>query len=277
MSMTAADLALIIEKWAPASLTASWDRGGFQAGDPHERVKGVLVALDVNSTAVAAAGKHGVNMIVAHHPFIFEPLGDLRLDRPWGALAARIIQAGLVVYCAHTNLDQAPGGTDDLLAGLLNLQKPMVLKPAAGVRTDLFPGKQDKIKPGFGRIGELKVPLTLTELAQNVKKTLELEYVRVVGNPEQKITNLALCGGSGGSLLGDAIEQKADAFVTGDIKYHDAALAQEAGMGIIDAGHLGTEKHLVPALGEYIRRELALRQIDVDVICHYPQELFWME
>lgn len=277
MPIIAADLALIIERWAPTSLIAPWDRGGLQVGDPRDSVKGVLVALDVDSSSVAAAIVHGMNMIVAHHPLLFKPLEDLRLDRPRSALAAKIIRAGLMVYCAHTNLDQAPGGTDDLLAELLDLQEVMVLKPKQEVAGNGLQVEQGRGVLGFGRMGKPRIPLTLASLAQNVKRTLELEYVRVAGDPEQKITSLALCGGSGGSLLGDVIKQKADAFVTGDIKYHDAVLALEAGVGIIDAGHLGTEKHLIPALAEYIRRELNKRQVEVDVICHYPQELFRVE
>ncbi|NLJ34208.1 MAG: Nif3-like dinuclear metal center hexameric protein [Firmicutes bacterium] len=277
MPITAATLAQIIEKWAPPSLMASWDNGGFQAGDPCQRVKGLLVALDVDSSSLAAARRHGANMIVSHHPLIFKPLRDLRLDRPWGALAAKIIQENLIVYCAHTNLDQAPGGTDDLLAKLLGLDQVQVLRPS-GEAGENYPGRKEGDKVlGFGRIGELKSPLSLAELVQWVKRRLELDHVRVVGNPDQRVSRLALCGGSGGSHLKEAIRQKAHAFVSGDIGYHDASLAQEAGLGLIDAGHLGTEKHLIPALSEYIRRELALRRADIDVICHHPQELFRLE
>lgn len=368
MPVRAGDIAGIVEKWAPLSLAAAWDNGGFQAGDPGQRVERVLVALDVDSTTVAAAREKGAQMVVAHHPLIFHPLKSLSWDQPEGALVTKIIQAGLAVYCAHTNLDQAPGGTDDLLAGQLELQGVDVLKPAgrediykivvfvpqgyedavrdamtsagagwignyshctfqttgtgtfkplAGsnpfigsqgemervaelrletvvprgvlssvleamfqahpyeeVAYDLYRLERGGKKLGFGRIGQINPPLTLSELALRVKEKLGLAHVRVVGNPEQRVLRAAVCGGSGGSFLRDAIKQKAHVFITGDVKYHDAALAMEAGIGIIDAGHWGTEKMLVSALAEYLQEELAARQAGVEVVCHHTRELF---
>ena len=368
MPVRAADIAALVEKWAPPALTAAWDNGGFQVGDPDQRVDRILVALDVDSTTLAAAREKGAQMVVAHHPLIFQPLKSLREDRWEGALLANIIQTGLVVYCAHTNLDQAPGGTDDLLAEKLELQGAAVLKstgredlyklvvfvpqgyedavreamaaagagwignyshctfqttgtgtfkPLAGsnpfigsqgemervaelrletvvprgllspvleamlqahpyeeVAYDLYRLEQGGKKLGFGRIGQLSSPLTLAELAQWVKEKLDLSRVRVVGDLKQKVSRVAVCGGSGGSLLKEALEQQAQAFITGDVKYHDAALAAEAGIGLIDAGHLGTEKILVSALAEYLKKELAARQAGVEVVCHQPRELF---
>jgi len=111
-------------------------------------------------------------------------------------------------------------------------------------------------------------------VVRRVKEKLGLTHVRVVGNPEQRVLRAAVCGGSGGSFLRDAIKQKAHVFITGDVKYHDAALAMEAGIGIIDAGHWGTEKMLVSALAEYLQEELAARQAGVEVVCHHTRELF---
>jgi len=368
LSVKAGDIARIVEKWAPLSLAASWDNAGFQVGDPGQEVDRVLVALDVDSTTVAAAREKEVQMVVAHHPLIFHPVKSLREDRWEGALLAKIVRAGLAIYCAHTNLDQAPGGTDDLLAEQLELEGVEILRPtgreelykivvfvpqgyedavreamaAAGagwignyshctfqtagtgtfkplagsnpfigsqgklervaelrletvvpkgllapvvgamlrahpyeeVAYDLYRLEQGGKKLGFGRIGQLPTPLSLAELARMVKEKWDLASIRVVGDLEQRVQRVAVCGGSGGSLLREAIEQRVQVLLTGDVKYHDAAQAAEAGLGIIDAGHLGTEKILVSALADYLRKELAARQAGVEVVCHQPRDIF---
>ncbi|MGI6576130.1 MAG: Nif3-like dinuclear metal center hexameric protein [bacterium] len=129
MPVRAVDIAKLMGKWAPLSLAAKWDNVGLQIGDPNRIVRRILVALDVDANAVAAAKSIGAEMIVAHHPLIFQPLTNLRYDRPQGALLAEIIQEKLVVYCAHTNLDQAWGGTDDLLAKKIGLTEVDILHP----------------------------------------------------------------------------------------------------------------------------------------------------
>jgi dinuclear metal center YbgI/SA1388 family protein len=119
----------VLEEWAPPSLAVEKDPIGLQVGDPGSEVHGVLVTLDVTEEVVDEALRLGANWIVSHHAVIYRPLSHLRGDRPAGRLAAKLLQNGMNVYVAHTNLDTADGGVNDVLAEKLGLENPEVLVP----------------------------------------------------------------------------------------------------------------------------------------------------
>ena len=116
-----------MEQIAPRYLAESWDNVGLLVGSPAQTVHKVLVCLDVTETVVQKAIEDGVDMIIAHHPLIFKPLKNLRTDLPQGRLLAKIIQHNLIVFAAHTNLDIADGGVNDVLADLLGLEEVAAL------------------------------------------------------------------------------------------------------------------------------------------------------
>lgn len=129
MPVAAAHVAGIVEELAPRRLAEEWDNPGWQLGDPRRLVKSVLVALDPAPAVLERARELGAELVVTHHPLVFRPLKHLRLDLPEEALAAAFLNAGIAVYSAHTNLDNAPGGTSDVLAARLGLEKVEVLAP----------------------------------------------------------------------------------------------------------------------------------------------------
>lgn len=110
-----------MEELAPPNLAAGWDNVGLLVGDPDREVAGVLVALDVTAELAARAAADGVGLIVTHHPPILKGLTSLRTDRPQGRMLATLLAAGVAVYAAHTNLDVADGGVNDVLAARLGL------------------------------------------------------------------------------------------------------------------------------------------------------------
>lgn len=134
MAYRVEDICRVMDAWAPPGLAYDWDRAGLHTGAPDQPVAKVLTCLTVNAGAVAAAGRAGADMIVAHHPLIWEPLTHLRADDPVAALCLRIAGAGIACYSAHTNLDVAPGGVNHLLADALGLEEigPLVVPPQAG-------------------------------------------------------------------------------------------------------------------------------------------------
>lgn len=152
-----------MEEWAPPTWAESWDRIGLQVGDPAAAVNRVLAALEVTDAVLAEAEAAGANLLVVHHPVIFRPLGEVRLDRPAGRRLQQLLRAGLSVYVAHTNLDVAPGGTNDLLAHLVGLVEAEVLQPAGQERlvklVAFVPaGYEDRVRDalaagGAGQIG----------------------------------------------------------------------------------------------------------------------------
>lgn len=118
----------LMENLAPVCLAEEWDNVGLLLGDPGQEVNSILVSLDVTGQVVDEAIKEGADLIVAHHPLIFTPLRTLRSDQPQGALVTRLVQQGIMIYVAHTNLDNAERGVNHLLAQKLGLEETRILK-----------------------------------------------------------------------------------------------------------------------------------------------------
>jgi dinuclear metal center YbgI/SA1388 family protein len=234
----------LIEEMFPPALAAQWDNTGLQLGDPEWEVRKVMIALDPLPEVLREAAGKKINLVVTHHPLFFEPIKSLDLSYGHGLAVAASIKNKIAIYAAHTSFDRAKGGLNDFLAERLGLTDTRPLEPMAG-----NPGE------GFGRIGTLKAPITAKALAERVKKALSLEGVRLTGEPGRKIHVVALCGGSGADLLGLAADSGADAFITGDVKYHQGLKALERGICLIDAGHQGTELPAMERLAERLREK----------------------
>lgn len=130
---------------------------------------------------------------------------------------------------------------------------------------DLIPLLNEDAGLGLGRICDLKVSVLLEEFVEVVKERLSLPALRIVGIRGRRIRRIALCGGSGATLLREAARQGADLFVTGDIKYHEAQEAAALGVALIDAGHFATERLMIEGLARQLERECAARKLDVQV------------
>lgn len=138
--------------------------------------------------------------------------------------------------------------------------------PYEEVAYDLLPLANTCSDVGLGRIGRLESAVTLQQFAEQVRKQLHVSAVRLVGDAERKISKIAVCGGSGASLIGEALRQGADCLVTGDIKYHDAQRARAENLTLIDAGHFGTEQFMVAELSLRLRQALVERQLPIEVL-----------
>lgn len=236
------DLVKAMEKLAPKSLAESWDNSGLNLGALDSQVYKVLVTLTITSELVERAVDEKVNLIIAHHPLIFSGLKSIRTDQYHGQLIAKLLSNNIAVYVSHTNLDRAPRGLNYWLANLLDLQDQSVLDPDPSDRT-----------VGLGRIGKIN-PTKLEKIGSQLEELLETK-VRMVGDPSQFCQRIAVCGGSGGSMIALAAAKKADLLITGDVKYHDALDAQEKGLSVIDAGHFNTEKIMIPKISKYLEAE----------------------
>ncbi len=338
-----------IEEWADPALAEDWDHIGNLVGSPADSVSRVLVTLDVTDEVIAEAIDENVNLIVAHHPLFRDPIPYLRSDLFSSSRVYRLIQKGISLYAAHTNLDAAPGGINDVLADLLGLRDVEILFPTyeenlykivvfvplgheervreaisargggwignysdctfqtEGVGTfrplegtkpfigetgelervretrietiapqkklsdllknmiaahpyeevayDIYPLKNTGTKAGLGRIGRLPESLALADFARKVKDSLGLGMVRITGDPQRSVSKIALCGGGGMSLLEQAIKCDADLYLTGDIRHHGALDALDRGIALVDGGHYGTERVIVPVLADYLQKK----------------------
>lgn len=208
---------------APQSLAEKWDNVGLLVHGADE-VTGVLCALDITPQVIKEAIAADCNVIVAHHPVIFEPLKKLEADEP----AAQLIQNKISAICMHTNLDAATGGVSDVLAQTLGFT------PSAAFS-------------GCGRI--IYADTTVQALVQKASALGGKTAYHDAGKP---IKTLAIVGGAGGDFVKDAAALGADCLFTGEVHYHDALDAQRIGLSFVAAGHYETEQPIVAVLCEKI-------------------------
>lgn len=125
-------LVQIVEKWAPKRLAMDWDNPGLAIGDLSRDISQVLLTLTVTKETIDYAVKNGVDVIISHHPLFFRPLKMLRKDTPLGKIIYEAVKNDLVIYSAHTNMDVADGGINDILAKAFELEQTKVLKQTFG-------------------------------------------------------------------------------------------------------------------------------------------------
>lgn len=243
-----------LEAIAPRRLAEEWDNPGLLVGSPRQEVHRVLTALDATDAVIEEAIDLGADMIVAHHPVMFQAIKKVRTDLPLGHRLQVLLQHGIAVAAAHTNLDIAEGGVNDVLAARIGLVHVRDFVPAGAEGASL------------GRVGELPEPMILDAFARQVRDGLPAEFVRVVESGDHTVKRVALCSGAGADFIGKAAMIGADAYVTGDVRYHDAQKAQELGIHVIDAGHFGTEFPIAAVLAERLTTELQKAGRAVDVI-----------
>ena len=245
------DIMEIIENAAPPALAETWDNTGLALGCKDDPVQKIWTALDPLPMVVEEACKNKVDMLFTHHPLLIHPLKCLDLATPTGKTIALAIKHNLTLYSAHTNLDKTRGGVNDILANRLGL------KP----HKDLAPGVGDQ--PGLGRLAHLQKALPLETVIVRVKECLGLKWVRAVGDKDLIINSIALCSGSGSSLLPEFFASGAQVYLTGDMGYHHARSVEDAGLACIDVGHFASEHLMVEAMAHFIQKQCDAQELDV--------------
>lgn len=255
MSVKCIDIINIMEKYASTSIAESWDNVGLILGDENSSVQNVLVALDINDDVIQEAINLNCNMIITHHPFIFKSIKSIKSSDVIGNRIIKLIKNNISVYTAHTNLDITNNGTNDTFATFLELNN---LQP-------IFKAENSDL--GIGRMGEFKEEITFIELINRVKKVINLDKLVVCGDLDKSIKKVAICTGSGGepNFIIEAKNQNCDAYITGDIKYHNSQIAQDLGLCLIDATHYASEVLIVPVICDYINK--CAKKLNLDVLC----------
>lgn len=259
MGATVGQIIKIIDQLVPPRLAEEWDNVGLQIGDPRWPVRRLWVALDPSPEVVKAACGEDVDLLITHHPLIFRPLKSIDFDTPGGSIIQMASQHQLAIFSAHTNLDIVRDGVNDVLAKRLALKYLKILQPvetAEALQDDNSPLIGAAAEHGIGRIGSLAKTTSLRSLALTVKKKLDLNFAKIAGNPELEVTRVAICSGSGASLMQAFFSSDAQVYISGDIRYHDARDAESANRGIIDIGHFPSEHLMVEALARQLKRTL---------------------
>ena len=233
------DIVKVIEEFAPLGIQESWDNSGLCIGSPDAPVSSVLLGLDCTPELVDEAVSCGADMIVTHHPLIFSGLKKISPDDQVGEAVIKAIRAGISIYAAHTSADKVLAGVSGAMASRLGLENVTILD-------------EDGEGTGLGVVGDLPEPLTAAEAAALVKERFGLKAMRSSRPVEGRISRVAMCGGSGGSLIPAARRSGAQLYISGDISYHNFFTPE--GFMIMDIGHYESEIEIVDILFSLLRK-----------------------
>ena len=239
MDFKVKDVTKIIEEFAPLSIQERWDNSGLCIGSPESPVTSVLLGLDCTPELVDEAIECGADMIVTHHPLIFSGLKKISPDDMVGEAVFKAIKAGISIYAAHTNADKVIAGVSGAMAAKLGLENVEIL-------SDEGEGT------GLGVVGNLPEPLTAEQAVELVKNRFSLSALRASKPLEGKIERVAMCGGSGGSLIAAAKAAGAQLYLSGDISYHNFFTSE--GFMLMDIGHYESEIEIVDILFSLIKK-----------------------
>ena len=210
----------ILEDYAPPELAESWDNSGWQVFFGNDNTTKVLICLSVTDEVINQAVELGCNLIVSHHPVIFKPIKVIKDSK-----LIKAVQRGIQIYSLHTNCDKTNNGTSDLIAQKLNLKKTAVLND-------------------FVRVGLAPHEMGLGELISYVKLAFNVERVKLVNNANKtRIKTIAVCAGAGADFIQEVEKYNIDAYITSEVKYHDALDSRRA--AVLDIGHFESEKPFV--------------------------------
>ncbi len=232
----------ILQEQSPESYACSWDNVGLLVGSPQKEVKSIYIALDATDEAIEEAAEAGADLLLTHHPMIFKPLKRVNAEDFIGRRVIRLIQNDISYYAMHTNFDVK--GMAQLSGAKMGLRECQVLDVSF---------QQGDLQEGIGTVGLLPQEMTVAECADLVKSAFGVGQVKVFGPLQKGVAKVAVCPGSGRSVIQEAICAGAQALVTGDIGHHEGIDAAAQGLAIIDAGHYGVEKMFIPYMGAYLR------------------------
>jgi len=259
INITVKDLLHELDEIAAFGLAEQWDNVGLMVGDPDHLIEGVLVALDPTEELLAEANECGADCIITHHPLIFNPLKAIYTNQPLGRFLSQALKNEISVIGCHTNLDQAVGGVNDVLASSLGMVATRPLAPTVKSHD----AADSEI--GFGRVGRLAVTLSREVFIERLCVFFNLPTLRVAGQIPEKISTVAVCGGSGSELAEAAFAGGAQVYITGEVKHSTARWAEASGFCIIDAGHFATEKPVIESLVKTLESVFAEKKISIPV------------
>ena len=232
-----------LEQFAPLPLQEGYDNAGLQCGVTDAEVSGVLLCLDVTETIIEEAIQKGCNVVVSHHPLLFHGLKCISEADYISRVVMKAIKAGIAIIAMHTNLDAVKGGVNYKIADKIGLDD---LEPLGDVKLS-----NGRVVGSEGLIGTLIEPLAADDWIKLIKETFHVECLECNELLRREIKKVAICGGAGSFLLDEAVEKKADAFLTGEMKYHEF-FGLEQVIQITVIGHYQSEMYTPELLSDII-------------------------
>ncbi len=232
-----------LEQFAPLPLQESWDNAGLQIGLTEAEVSGALLCLDVNESIVDEAIRKGCNLIVSHHPLLFRGLKQISGENDVQRCVMKAIKHDVVVISMHTNMDNAQNGVNWKIAEKIGLED-----------CQFFAQKQvEGIEAGSGVVGRLPQPMAANDFILFVKRQFGVACAQCNELLQRPISKVAICGGAGDFLLDDAVAQGADAFITGEMHYHQY-FGYEQRIQICVIGHYQSEQYTAEIFRDIIHQ-----------------------
>ncbi|MEX1377617.1 MAG: Nif3-like dinuclear metal center hexameric protein [Eubacteriales bacterium] len=229
----------IMEEYAPKCLAYDGDNVGLLVGRMDDGLTGIVFAVDVNIDAIEMAKEMGANLIISHHPVIFDELKHITDEDATGRVLLAAIKNGIHIISAHTNLDAADEGVSQTLAeiaGLKNIQK-----------TDLV---------NVMRVGEMEKETATEEFIKSLKNKLNIDTAFISKNYPEKIKTVTVVSGRGCSMLYEAKQTGSDIFLLGEIKHENAVYADIMDLCVLACGHHETEVIILERLKKHLQNRL---------------------
>ncbi len=239
------DIIQELDRLAPPGLACDWDNPGLLVGRASKEVNKVLTCLDVTDAVISQAVNEDVDMIVSHHPLIFHAIKQVNDGNFITGRVLTLARNDIVSFAMHTNFDIAPGCMADLAADRLGMTKEEPLE---------ITGEVNGESVGIGKVGFLPEPLTLKELAEEVRERFGLEFVTLFGSEtaDRPVRRVAISPGSGRDMTDPAVQKNVQVLITGDIGHHEGIDAAARHLAVIDAGHYGIEHIFIDFMRDYL-------------------------
>ena len=238
---TVKDIYDFIDRIAPFSNQCEWDNSGLLVGESGKEVKKIAFVLDITVEAINKAVETGADLIISHHPVIFKATKNFTDNNPAFLLAKN----GISAICAHTSLDCAAGGVNDVLASALGFENAFSL-PVEGEASMVRVAEYETDSDALAKLvcDKLKTGVRIADSGKAIKK-------------------VAVCGGAGGDFIEAVADSGCDAYITGDVSHHEFLDALALGLTVIAAGHFETENPVVAVLLEEIKRNF---EVETEII-----------
>ncbi len=213
-----------LEKKFPPALSAEWDKAGWQYKGSKKTTGVVVISLDITTKVVAQAIDVGANLIISHHPILFNTPVYLDSDTYPTSAIIKAIKSDISIYSFHTDIDSVAGGMNDYLAGMF------------GMKDTHIPQGNNNREMVFARVGTIS-RISGTEMIKKCRSLLDIDSVRIIGILPSAIDKLLVVSGSGNSVIKEIDPASFDIAITGDITYHDRLFFRENRYAILDVGH----------------------------------------
>ncbi|EMI41426.1 Nif3-like dinuclear metal center hexameric protein [Rhodopirellula sp. SWK7] len=244
---------------APLRLAEDWDNVGLLLGHRSAPAARVMTCLTVTSAVVSEAEDENVDLIIAHHPLPFKPMGKINTDSAAGELVWRLCRAGTALYSAHTAYDSAVGGINDQWCEALGLSggKPLIPQTTSHpieARTVKEGGTGEETAAiGAGRFGDLPEARPASEILAAAAEFSGATRPRMVGDPHRPIRRIGVACGSGGSFVGAARRVGCDLLLTGEATFHTCLEAENTSLSLALVGHYASERFAMESLARRLQ------------------------